>query len=587
MLFGSCAKQATQHRTIDYSKAGPVLPEKPQDQPGTAVVKIEPGPALAIDTSAYDLNTRLAFLVIKQGYYNQKVRDKVGDFYKQTNFQTRWLHQDAPNDLYYSFTSMVKSSSRYGMNPEEYALQQLEERVAALYKTNPISMTEAYNLDIQLTGIFFLFTTHVIDGRILEAGFGRDIWIRESARKDKLDVSLLAKSCAAGSCEENLQSLHPTHEQYLKLQTALAQYRELEKKSPAISTIASTEPIKPGMNSAALPAIRKRLVYTDLALSQATHDSTANVVTDSTYYDDVLVSAVKWFQYRHGLEPDGVIGKGTLKFMNQSFREKADLIALNLERLRWQRQQTAEKLIIVNLPEYKMRLYDNNKETMTMRVIVGAQATSTPVFSDTLRYLVFSPTWNVPISIIKGEIIPHLLKDSAYYNNRNYRFYKGGAEIDPSLENWSAANPNQYTVVQLPGGDNALGRVKFVMPNNMSIYMHDTPNHRLFTKSYRAMSHGCVRLDEPARLAEYLLHDQYGWTTERVKKAMMGEQPMTIILKKPYRIQLEYRTTWVDEAGLVNFREDIYGHDRRQIEWLQTSNKQGVVINGAVAMEMP
>jgi murein L,D-transpeptidase YcbB/YkuD len=139
--------------------------------------------------------------------------------------------------------------------------------------------------------------------------------------------------------------------------------------------------------------------------------------------------------------------------------------------------------------------------------------------------------------------------------------------------------------MQLPGGDNALGRVKFIMPNNMSIYMHDTPNHRLFTKSYRAMSHGCVRLDEPARLAEYLLQDQYGWTTERVKKAMIGEQPQTIILKKPYRIQLEYRTAWVDESGLVNFREDIYGHDRRQMERLQTG--KGGVINGAVALEMP
>ena len=564
-----------------------MLPENSQDQAGTAVVKADPGSALTIDTTEYDLSTRLAFLVIRQGYYNQKVREKVGDFYAQTNYQTRWLHQHAPNDLYYSFTSMIRNSSRYGLNPEEYALQQLEDRVAALYKSKPVSLTEVYNLDIQLTGIFFLFTTHVIEGRILETGFGKDIWIRERSDKDKLDVSLLVKSCASGSCEESLQSLHPAHEQYLKLQNALAQYRELEKKSPMATTITSVEPIKPGMSSTALPAIRSRLAYTDLALSLATHDSAACVVTDSLYYDDVLVSAVKWFQYRHGLEPDGVIGKSTLKFLNQSFREKADLIALNLERLRWQRERAAEKLIVVNVPEYKMRLYDNNREAMSMRVIVGAQATSTPVFTDTLRYVVFSPTWNVPISIIKNEIIPHLLQNPEYYTNKNYRFYKSGVEIDPATEDWSTANPNRYTVMQLPGGDNALGRVKFVMPNNMSIYMHDTPNHRLFTKSYRAMSHGCVRLDEPALLAEYLLRDQYGWTSERVKKAMIGEEPMTIILKKPYRIQLEYRTVWVDESGLVNFREDIYGHDRRQMERLQTSSKKGVVINGSVAMEMP
>lgn len=586
LLLGGCAKNARQYRTADQVQNAPFQSAEKAGQTGTALAKTEPGAALAIDTNTYNLETRLAFLVIKQRYYNQKVRDKVRQYYSHTNYQTRWLHQHAPNPLYYSFTDMIKNSSRYGLDPGEYALEQLEERVAALYATQPVSVTDACNLDVQLTSVFFLFTTHVLEGRLTDAGYGKDIWIREYPGKEQTDIAMLAGLCTTGNCEEALQSIHPAHEQYIRLQGALSQYRELEKQDPAPTAIASAEPIKPGMTNNAIPAIRRKLTLTDLPMAQATHDSVANIITDSLYYDDVLVSAVKWFQYRHGLEPDGVIGKGTLKFLNQSFREKADLIALNLERLRWQPANISRHTIVVNIPEYKMRLYDNHKEALSMRVIVGAQSTSTPIFTDTLRYLVFGPTWNVPVSIIKNEVIPHLKRDSAYYSNKSYRFYKGGVEIDPAAEDWSGPiNPNQYTVIQQPGSDNALGKVKFVMPNNMNIYMHDTPNHRLFTKSYRAISHGCVRLDEPALLAEYLLRDQNGWTSERIQKAMAAEQPQTIILKKPYRIQLEYRTAWVDENGLVNFREDIYGHDRRQLARLQT--RTPLVISEPIALEMP
>jgi murein L,D-transpeptidase YcbB/YkuD len=299
-------------------------------------------------------------------------------------------------------------------------------------------------------------------------------------------------------------------------------------------------------------------------------DSISNV-SDSLSYDPALVEAVKSFQARHGLQSDGVIGEKTLRFMNQSFRDKAEVIALNMERIKWLPDNVTGNYISVNVPEYKLRVYDDQKQTLEMKVIVGASNKATPIFTDELEHIVFSPTWTVPTSIIKEEIIPNLRKDSLYYSKKNFLFFKNDEEIDPIAEYWSDANinPYQYRVIQNPGTDNSLGSVKFMMPNNMSVYLHDTPNHRLFLKDYRALSHGCVRLDEPAKFAEYLLRDQKGWTPERIVKAMNESSPFTIHLKKHYQVNIEYCTAWVDDNGVINFREDIYGHDKAQLKQLK------------------
>jgi L,D-transpeptidase YcbB len=209
---------------------------------------------------------------------------------------------------------------------------------------------------------------------------------------------------------------------------------------------------------------------------------------------------------------------------------------------------------------------------MEMKVIVGAGATATPIFNDTLRYIVFSPTWSVPNSIIRDEIILRLRKDSTYYASKSYTFFKHGVALDPASVSWS--NPlidsRNYFVVQQPGNANSLGQVKFILPNKMSIYLHDTPNRKLFNKTNRALSHGCVRLDDPDKLAEYLLKDKIEWRMEAIDKAMKSHQPRTVFLTIPYPIHIEYRTAWVDENGLVNFREDIYEHDKIQLAQLRS-----------------
>ena len=566
LLLAGCAKELSPVQTvvpIAQPESISVIKEVP---PTWEKVLLDEKP-LNIDTLHYSVHTRLTSINTNNSYFDKKSQSKTNEFYTLNNFQTKWLGQHGPNSLYYELVDIIKNSDRYGLRPEEYPIYSISERLLTLYQEQPISETEIYDLDAQLTDVFFLFTTHLIEGRIKNTNNGPRVWIKGIGQGN--DVANLWEAVNAKILLEKVEKLHPVGEQYARLLSALEVYRALENAVPDdFPVIHASGKIKPNDVHEAIPLVRRKLALTDWKLD--------SLRIDSIRYDEALVSAVKWFQFRHGLEPDGIIGAGTLKFLNQSYKEKTRVIELNLERLRWLPETYGDNYIIVNVPEYKLRVYENHKLGLEMKVIVGSEATATPIFTDTLRYIVFKPTWSVPNSIIRNEIIPRLQKDSAYYSGKNYTFYKNGTVFDPSSVSWNNQDINsyQYSVVQQPGRDNSLGLVKFVMPNKMSIYLHDTPNHNLFNRTYRALSHGCIRLDDPDKLAEYLLKDQTGWNLDRIDRAMSSQGSQTVFLKKPYAVQLEYRTAWVDDSGLVHFREDIYGHDKRQLALLKSSGEK-------------
>lgn len=543
----------------------------------SSLVQRDPIPVarrIAIDTlvNAFESKGPLS----RENQHDRKrINDKVVLYYKIKGLQTQWLFDNAPGNLYYATIDLLKNAATVGLNPRDYDVDGIEERLRSVYQPKENKTGDIVALDIHITEMYFLFTTHLMEGKVRTVGSNRYVWKRPAKESSTRDVELLAGVSNPHELLEAVKSLQPASEQYTRLQMALEQYRRLEGAAPvAFPLITINGKVKPGDRNIAVPLVRKKLSFTDLKPYAMPYDSSLESM-DSLVYDETLASAVKFFQLRHGLEPDGIIGEKTLKFLNQSFHEKANIIALNMERMRWTTENSAQNYILVNIPEYKLRVYENKKVEFEMRVIVGAANKATPVFSDALEHLVFSPTWTVPVSIIKEEIIPNLRSNPAYYSAKNFSFYKNDVEIDPSLEDWNSetVNPYQYRVVQGPGRDNSLGLVKFVMPNTMSVYLHDTPNHRLFTRDYRALSHGCVRLDEPVRFAEYLLRDQKGWTPERINKAMSDSIPSTVHLKKNYEVHLEYWTAWVDEDGLVNFREDIYGHDRVQLSQLLPAEK--------------
>jgi L,D-transpeptidase YcbB len=552
-IFFSCQKNLTQ---TDNSTG--IVSQDAQTQVEKFIV---------IDTAEYSVSNRLSSLSDSSNY--RKIQDKMSRFYRANSFKTKWMDANNPNPLCYALFDHLKNASHYGLNPETYRIDDIEYRVNALYKNKSVALKDIIDADIRITETFFLFATHLREGRITDPGCRGKIWIVHNRPADHADVDMLTSAKNSLDLDDVIKKLQPAHDQYARLQTLLVQYRSLEKSELGQLPVSARANIKAGNRHIAIPAIRKKLLLMDIEIK--TDESVGDIgLTDSLYYGNDLVSAVKIFQQRHGLEQDGIIGGKTVTYLNQSFKEKADLIAVNMERMRWLPENYATQYIRVNIPEYKLRIYEQGNQTLEMDVIVGAITSATPVFSDTLEHVVLSPTWTVPPSLVKAEFLPRLRRNKMYYSKRkDFTFYRNGVEIDPSTVNWdSTINVNEYRIVQKPGTDNALGLAKFIMPNDMNIYLHDTPDHKPFSNNYRALSHGCIRLGDPAKFAAYLLREESRWDLSNIETAMTSGKPTKIALRKKYQVNLEYNTVWVDDDGNLQFREDIYGHDKMQLERL-------------------
>jgi L,D-transpeptidase YcbB len=521
---------------------------------------------LVVDTAKY--TPHFSSLSLADSAVIAKVQEKTNRFYAANSFKTKWMDTNNPSPLYYALINNLKNAADFGLEPKAYNAEHIEHLLNMLYNDKFTASNDLVDADIRITETFFLFAIHLREGRITDPGHRGKMWIAHNRVEDHSDVAMLVSVQNSSEFDEMIKKLQPAHEQYVKLQKLLVQYRSLETSDGAHFSISTRETIKPGTRHPSIPAIRQKLWLIDI---QTTDAKSGN--TDSLYYDTALVSAVKVFQKRHGLVEDGIISGKTVVYLNQSFKVKADLIALNMERMRWL-PETHAQYIRVNIPEYKLRIYEQGTQTLEMNVIVGAVSSATPVFSDTLEHVVLNPTWTVPPSLVKAEFLPRLKKNKMYYAKRqDFAFYRNGVEIDPSTVNWdSIASVHEFRIVQKPGRDNALGLAKFIMPNDMNIYLHDTPDHKPFSDSYRALSHGCIRLSDPTKLATYLLQEETGWDAASIKKAMTSGKPTKIEMNKKYQVNLEYNTVWVDDNGNLNFGEDIYGHDKRHLQRLNQLN---------------
>lgn len=530
--------------------AGVVLLTGREGFTGRKTVYVDSARLLA-DVAAIDLDAQ---------YYNKRIRGKTKAFYKLNEYQTKWLNSGSPNSNYKAFVSLVAGSADYGLNPEHYHMEKIREEVGKLYTDGERKKEQVAKLDMKITAAFFLFTTHLIEGRIRTAGYGEYIWKRNLPKEN--DVRLLAEN-SSGEIREIIEELHPRHDQYEKMRQALREYRELaEKAKPELVSSSIDSPLKPGQKHRQVPSIRQRLFLTDLEKYKPGEDSLV--------YDEKLADAVRKFQKRHGLVADGIISSVTIKHLKTSFEKRARIIELNLERLRWLPDSFPKEYISINVPDYSLTVYNNEKEVKKMRVVLGDEFNATPVFTDTLEYLVFSPTWTVPPGIMEEEVIPNLRENSLAYDTTRFTITRNGERIDPTQEDWSEEDldPANYLLVEKPNPENSLGLVKFMMPNDLNIYLHDTPAERLFKRNKRAYSHGCIRLEDPLWMADYLLQDQRKWNREKMREAMEADEPVNVPLKRKVPVQIEYQTAWVDSEGRVHFRDDIYGHDERQLAQL-------------------
>jgi murein L,D-transpeptidase YcbB/YkuD len=365
----------------------------------------------------------------------------------------------------------------------------------------------------------------------------------------------------AASVREVLDSVEPPFPGYQRLRQALQSYLALAREDDGEALQATRKPVEPGdpyPSCARLTRLLRRLG--DLPADAAPPP-------DSETYQGALVEAVKRFQRRHGLDPDGRIGKTTLEQLNTPLSRRVRQLQLTLERWRWVPPAFPAPPIVVNIPEFRLRAFDADyRSRLEMNVVVGrAYRTRTPVFTGEMRYVIFRPYWNVPRSIERAEITPKIARDRAYAANNGYEIVNAQGEVIPSAvvddRTLAQLRSGKLEIRQVPGPKNALGLVKFLFPNEYNVYMHDTPAVALFSKSRRDFSHGCIRLEAPEELAVWVLKTNPEWTQERIHHAMTGDKTIQVTLRNPIPVLIVYGTAVAPESGEIRFLADIYGHD--------------------------
>jgi murein L,D-transpeptidase YcbB/YkuD len=288
-----------------------------------------------------------------------------------------------------------------------------------------------------------------------------------------------------------------------------------------------------------------------------------------TPYGAPMVAAVRRFQERHGLAADGVAGKGTFRELNTPTAARLRQMELTLERWRWVAHEFGAPPIVVNIPAFQLRAFaregDEVVPELTMNVVVGKEykGAQTPIFTRQMKYLVFSPYWEVPPSIAKNELLPKMAKDPGYAARNHYVIEGAGGRLPVDAESIAAVRAGRARIRQTPGTHNALGLVKFMFPNEFNVYLHSTPSQAAFAREERALSHGCVRVEKPLELAEFVLKDDPSWTREAIEAAMKAGEPRTVNLKQPIWVFILYGTAFADEQGVVHFYRDVYGHDAK------------------------
>lgn len=459
----------------------------------------------------------------------------IVDFYRDRELQFAWMLDNRLTASAESFITLAGVADKGG--PKAPAASR---RLRSLYddavddgKRVPLCDTCATELEFRLTAEFFRFAASSFGGYLNTDV--RDLnWFIPRA---KIDFSRLLDSVSSGKMD--LAGYQTAHPQAQLLLPHLREYATLTKQPwPELALPPKSRKLTAGDSATVIGDIRHRL--------QLLGDYSGD--TAGMRYDTALVAGVKRFQTRHGLNPDGIIGAGMLAALNVTPAARMKTMLINTERLRWVAQQQPPNLLLVNIPEFRLHVFEDNAEVMTMNVVVGALATRTVTFTDTLTQIVFSPSWSIPSSIVIKEILPGIRKDAAYL-----------AKHDMEITGGSKALPD---IRQRPGASNALGRVKFLFPNSYNIYMHDTPSKGLFAGDKRAASHGCIRVSRPNDLADYLLRNDPEWPQDRIDEAMFSGREKLVKLKEPRMVAIVYFTSWVDDSGLLNFRDDVYGHDR-------------------------
>jgi len=491
--------------------------------------------------------------ILWQGEGDRSVNEVLIEMYQEFAWRPLWVTADGPTEAGRVVYETVRRADDEGLNLDDYG-------VRGIHRLWDLRIPRALAaLDVLLTVALVKYVNDVGEGRLEVRDRDPNLFAKAGDRQsDALEVVALAQSST--DLETFLAQPVPHHPRYQMLRKALAEYRSIVHAG-GWGQVPSGETIHPDESDARIPAIRARLQVTDGPIAGN---------SAATLYDESLRTAVERFQLRHGLDVDGVIGQKTVAAMNRSPRDKIRSLEMNMERWRWMARDLGEKYVLVDIAGFTLQGYEGTDIVLEMPVVVGKHQHETPIFSDSIKYLEFNPFWNITPSIARNEMLPKLLEDPGYLQEHHIRVFEswrdGARELDPHSVDWQSVGRGigAMKLRQDPGSWNALGTIKFVFPNEFDVYLHDTPARSKFSRAVRAFSHGCVRVAEPSKLAEFVLSDQTeGWAEEQVLEAVATGERRVVPLETPMPVHITYQTVWVDAGGRIHFSPDVYGRDRK------------------------
>jgi murein L,D-transpeptidase YcbB/YkuD len=541
-----------------------------------------------------------------------KYFDSLQHFYSARNFQPVFINSFEQKNLVYSLLVILNKADEHGINPELYHPGRIEKEFFLAINDSINNLGRYSNLataELLVCYAIIKYSFHMRYGLVNPKELFPDSYFLPVA--DLLQIDLF-EPVKQSDIIQYLQDVQPKSERYKKLQTALQLfkfYKNIEWQDVPVLE----EKLETGDKDSSLILIANKLISLEFL------DTSKVMISDFTVYDSLLINPIKEFQRVNGLNDDGVIGKNTIDKLNITPGEYVDKIKINLERFRWINYPDTSAYIIVNIPDFRLYVMENEEEKFDIKVCTGRRRPAnykeqykvykrtrrrenkpdnweTPNMYGEISYLVLNPTWNVPNSIIREEISRKVNKDSSYLKTRNFKVYKDGVEVNLDEVNTSefTSDTIPYRIVQDSGPGNALGKIKFMFNNRFGIYLHDTPTRRPFTYSNRAVSHGCVRVEKPLQLAEFILRDHSKWNIDYLKieigkrvddrskimeynnkryslrnrKYSSEDKATELILEKKIPLFIDYYTAWVDDSGAVNFRDDIYRRDKLLMEYL-------------------
>lgn len=478
---------------------------------------------------------------------SEAVQNEVNLFYQKREFHYAWFNKDGMTQSVSNFYNQLQNYTN-DFEDDSFKTVQLAALIASVEaadKTSKSNQKQIENLEILLTTTFFKYSKKVYSGSTKNPH--QLDWFIPIKKKNyqALLNSLILK-------DEDDTTNEPVNKYYKNLRQKLREYRIIQDKGGFPKIITTKKSLSETDNDSCLLNAKTRLFLSgDLKSNDKTPIFTL-----------ALAKAVFNFQQRLGLPENGKIDSATLTELNRTVDFRIKQMIINLERLRWVAVEVEKDYVLVNIPEYKLHVFEDEKVVWETNVVVGKEAKQTSVFRGSISQIVLNPYWNVPTSIVREEILPKLKRNASYLNKNNMELVAGGKVINASKINWNKYSTTiPFEVRQKPGLENSLGKMKFLFPNGFNIYLHDTPSKELFDRNKRDFSHGCIRVENPKKLAVYLLRKDKNWSQEKIDEVLKTTDETKITVSPKIPVYITYFTAWVDSKGELNFRNDVYNLD--------------------------